>query len=54
MLGVIATMLIIHLCWPGIQWLIGTVAWLCSWYACVIECRAQPRFYRVPADAEVV
>jgi hypothetical protein len=37
-LGLIATMLIVYLCWLGIHWLIGTAAWLGSWYACVIEC----------------
>jgi hypothetical protein len=25
-------------CWPCINWVIGTVAWLGSWYACVAEC----------------
>lgn len=38
MLGLVATVVMVYLCWPVVHWLIGTVAWLGSWYACVIEC----------------
>jgi hypothetical protein len=38
MLGLLGAVLVLWLCWPGIKWLIGTVEWLASWYACVSEC----------------
>jgi hypothetical protein len=38
MLGLIAAMVTVCLCWPGIKWVIGTVAWLGGWYACLAEC----------------
>jgi hypothetical protein len=38
MLGLVAAAVALCLCWPGIKWLIGLVAWLASYYAAVAEC----------------
>ena len=38
MLGLVAALIAFGICWPVIQWCIGTVAWLASWYACIAEC----------------
>jgi hypothetical protein len=38
MLGLVAAMIVFWICWPLIEWCIGTVAWLASWYASVAEC----------------
>jgi hypothetical protein len=38
MLGLVAALIAFWLCWPWIEWCIGTVAWLGSWYACIAEC----------------
>jgi hypothetical protein len=46
MLGLIATVLIVYLCWPGIHWLIGTAGGLAG--LLVRLC------HRVSAHAEVV
>jgi hypothetical protein len=36
--SLIAAMIVLWICWPVIEWCIGSVAWLGSWYACVAEC----------------
>ena len=38
MLRAALTALMARLWWPGIKWLIKTVAWVGSWYACIAQC----------------
>jgi hypothetical protein len=38
MLRLVAALIAFWICWPVIDWCIGTVAWLGSWYACITEC----------------